>query len=172
MRCSNIAQVLFLYICSSLLIQINSGRTVLDHLIHNHIAPLSWSVRLRIGLECAQAMEYLHQNRMVYRFMCASNVILTDSDFSVCFLSSFLIIIRHFSVQIDRLRTDSAQKRRCIASALDGPGSAQTLSFHASIGCMGLWNILDGIVHDGQETVFRWVFLYFSNKFNYLFRSS
>lgn len=69
------------------------GRTLLNHL-HQNNADISWPVRLRIAVECAQALEYLHGNEVVYRQVTANHVILND-DFT-CKLADFgLVRIKH-----------------------------------------------------------------------------
>jgi serine/threonine protein kinase len=80
------------------------GRTLLNHL-HQNNADISWPVRLRIAVECAQALEYLHGNEVVYRQVTANHVILND-DFTVHFvhISAFNFSLIS-SVQTGRFRS-------------------------------------------------------------------
>lgn len=55
----------------------------LQHHIHNQHQPLDWGTRLRIALDCARALEVLHENAVqsvIHRDFKSTNVLL-DQNF-------------------------------------------------------------------------------------------
>lgn len=55
----------------------------LQHHIHNQHQPLDWGTRLRMALDCARALEFLHENStqsVIHRDFKSTNVLL-DQNF-------------------------------------------------------------------------------------------
>ena len=105
------------------------GQTLHDHFLHNQAA-LSWNVRLRIAIECANALDYLARNKVVYGQMSSRNVILSQSDFTVGLLNPIFISTSNIE-QIERFCTHTTHKGE--QYSLVGTGSIKAWTFHNSI---------------------------------------
>lgn len=65
-----------------LIMEFMSNATLHRHLHHHHPHPLNWGARLRIALDCAKALEFLHEHSLpsvIHRNFKSSNILLDEN---------------------------------------------------------------------------------------------